>query len=136
MRTRELRQVAFLIASSQLLVAQTASSISLSSVLNPAAKSRVTLVATVTPSDAAGIVTFYDGVSILGTSAVSAGRAVFLARQATGGARSFRACYSVDGAHAACSALTKHSIAPAVALGGVGKRTTPQIGRASCRERV
>ena len=84
--------------------------------------------ATVTPSDAAGMVTFYDGASILGTSAISAGRAVFLTRQATGGARSFRACYSGDGAHRACSALAKDSLAPAVRLEGAGKKTGSPIG--------
>jgi hypothetical protein len=89
MWTREFWQVSFLIASSQLLVAQTVDSVSLSSIPNSAATNRVTLVATATPSNAAAIVTFYDGQSILGTSTISAGRAVFIARQASGRSRSF-----------------------------------------------
>ena len=71
----------------------------------------VTLTATVTPSNATGQVTFYDGVTILGTKPLSGGSAAFLTRLLPSGARKLRAYYAGDSSNAAA---TSNVVAQAV----------------------
>jgi hypothetical protein len=95
MWTRALWQVLFLVASSQLLVAQTASTVSLFSSPNPGTYgAAITITATVTPSSATGRVTFYDGATVLGDSAISGGQALFTTHLLATGTRSLLAHYS------------------------------------------
>src|ERR1035441_10311561 len=97
MPLRAFRQVVFLIALSQLLVAQTTSAVSLFlSPESPVSGARVTITATVTPSGATGRVTFYDGGAVIGLGRVTGGRAVVRARVPGAIARLLRAHYSGD----------------------------------------
>ena len=98
MPPRALRQVLFLIALSQSLVAQTASAVSLSwNSSNDDGSARLT--AAVTPAGATGRVIFYDGRVVLGISPVSRGQAFLTSRLAGAKARSLHAHYSGDAAH-------------------------------------
>lgn len=109
MPTRVFCQALFLVILSRLLVAQTPSSVSILSSPNPATYgAAVTITATVTPSAATGRVTFYDGVTPLGDSAVTGGQALLTTYLLTTGTRSLRAHYSGDSTYA-------HSDAPALA---------------------
>src|SRR5579872_2143761 len=56
----------------------------------------VTLTATISSLAATGAVTFYDGVSVLGAGAVSAGQASFTTTLLPAGPRSLKAYYSGD----------------------------------------
>ena len=55
--------------------------------------SPLTLTATVTPAAAPGVVTFYDGVDIIGTAPVSGGKATFTTSLLASGTRSLTARY-------------------------------------------
>ena len=78
--------------------------ISLSSSANPSRfGASVILTGTVTPQAATGIVTFYDGTTVLGTKALHAGRAVFATSFLESGTRSLRALYSGDGSYTAAT---------------------------------
>src|SRR5271165_902314 len=91
----------FLLVFSGFAAAQTATTTSLMASPNPAILGHpVTLTATVT-SGANGKVTFYDGTTILGVSAVSGGQASWSTVLLPSGARSLRAYYQGDAAHAA-----------------------------------
>ena len=57
---------------------------------------QVTLTTTVNPSTATGLVTFYEGTTVLGEAAVNAGRAVLSTFALPTGMRSLRAFYSAD----------------------------------------
>lgn len=75
-------------------------STALSSSLNPATFGQsVTLTAAVTPSLATGVVTFSDGVSILGTGTVSGGFASFSTSSLGVGTHSLTAAYGGSGSH-------------------------------------
>jgi hypothetical protein len=63
----------------------------------------ITLTATVTPSNATGRVTFYDGVTILGTKPLSGGSASFLTGLLPSGPRKLRAYYGGDSINAAAT---------------------------------
>ena len=63
----------------------------------------VTLSATVTPINATGKVTFYDGVTVLGTKTLSGGSASFLTGLLPSGARKLRAYYAGDSGNAAAT---------------------------------
>src|SRR5271168_3717336 len=83
--------------------AQTATTTNLTSSPNPANLGQVvTLTATVT-SGATGKVTFYDGTTILGVSAVSGGQASWSTVLLPSGAGSLRAYYQGDAGHAPSS---------------------------------
>src|SRR5689334_861786 len=70
------------------------SSVSLSTTPNPSVfGAPVTLKATVTPSTATGRVTFFDGVTVLGTAALSSGTASLSTALLPSGTRSLRAVY-------------------------------------------
>ena len=73
------------------LAAQTTNLSLASSAGTPHFGQAVTLTAAVTPSDATGKVTFYDGVSVLGTSQIVDGQASFPAILLNSGKRSLRA---------------------------------------------
>ena len=76
--------------------AAASTAITITSSPNPATYGRpVTLTATL-PTGAAGKVTFYDGVTVLGISVVSGGRASLTTSLLAPGARSIRAYYSGD----------------------------------------
>src|SRR5437016_14252216 len=78
-----------------LLSAQT--TVTLSATLNPSRfGAPVVLSATVTPSTATGRVTFYDGVTVLGTRTLSGGAAPFVTRLLPSGPRKLRAYYAGD----------------------------------------
>jgi hypothetical protein len=61
----------------------------------------VALTASISPADAAGVVTFYDGVTVLGNQPVIAGRATLATPLLQAGNRSLHALYHGDGAHLA-----------------------------------
>jgi hypothetical protein len=83
--------------------AQTATTTSLASSPNPANLGQVvTLTATVT-TGATGKVTFYDGTTILGVSAISGGQASWSTVLLPSDARSLRAYYQGDAGHATSS---------------------------------
>jgi hypothetical protein len=110
MPTWAFRRVVFIIALSQSLAAQTTSAVSHFSSPNPSTYgTAVTITATVTPSAATGIVTFYDGASVLGISPISGGQALFATRLLTTGARSLRADYSGDSTYAPADSATAYS---------------------------
>lgn len=82
-----------------LLSAAGPSTVTVSSSANPSVYgSAVTLTATVTPSTATGLVTFYDGVTVLGTSALASGQATFSTKLLASGGRSLKAYYEGDSA--------------------------------------
>ena len=61
----------------------------------------VTLIASVIPSNATGRVTFYDGVTILGTKPLSGGSTSFLTGLLTTGPHKLHAYYAGDSSNAA-----------------------------------
>jgi len=67
--------------------------------------SPVTLTATITPTAATGKVTFYDGVTILGTKPVASGIATLVATPTTTGIRTLTARYSGDGTYSLALSL-------------------------------
>ena len=107
----------YLLLWSQLLGAQTSSTVSLYTSPNPSVYGApVTMTATVTPFGATGRVTFYDGVSILGVSTISGGQALFTTRLLASGSRSMRAHYAGDASHAPSnSAPVTQSVKPVAA---------------------
>jgi uncharacterized repeat protein (TIGR01451 family) len=70
--------------------------VALTASLSPTFGAAVTMTAHVTPSSATGRVTFYDGTTMLGTSALSSGTATFSTVLLPAGTRSLRAYYSGD----------------------------------------
>src|SRR6185369_218063 len=63
----------------------------------------VTLTATVNPANATGNVTFYDGVAVLGTKALSSGSAIFLTGLLPSGARTLKAYYAGDSSYSSAA---------------------------------
>jgi len=108
----------------QLLQAQTATSLSIVTSPNPSTYgSAVTLTATVSPSKSTGRVTFYDGVQVLGESSISSGSAVLVTRLLPTGARPLSAYYSGGGEYApsdATATQTVNSVASASLLPRAG----------------
>ena len=79
---------------SQILFAQSSTTVALQSSPSPAALGApVTLTANVTPPGASGTVTFYDGAAILGVSPLSNGQAAFTTRLLNAGVHTLRAYY-------------------------------------------
>jgi len=87
----------------------------------------VTLTGTVTPSSlSGGKVTFYDGTTILGIAAVSAGSAQITTTMLPAGVRSLKAYYSGNGtAPAATSAIVPHTVNTASSSGFVEAPNSP-----------
>ena len=76
---------------------KTSTTTSLSSSLNPSTVgANVTLTATVSPASATGTVTFYDGSTVIGSNAVSAGTATMSTTLLSRGSHSLTAAYSGD----------------------------------------
>src|SRR5580693_4497358 len=83
-----------------------ATTISLSTFPNPAEFGQpVSITATVNPSSATGRVTFYDGVTVLGTATLLAGQATLQTSLLASGGSSLHAHYSGDGTHGASNSL-------------------------------
>ena len=105
MNTRRLSgfsQVLLILAALPLLHAQT--TVTLSTLPNPAkVGAPVMLTASVTPSTATGRVTFYDGVTVLGTKPLALGAASFSTILLPAGNRKLRAYYGGDATHAAAT---------------------------------
>jgi len=77
------------------LFASNSTSITLMSSANPAVfGNAVTLTATVSPSAATGKVTFYDGVTVLGTRTLSGGQSALTTALLPSGAQSLKAFYA------------------------------------------
>jgi hypothetical protein len=95
------------------------SSISLKSSQNPSALGQaITLTATVTPSNATGSVTFYEGVSVLAASVLADGQATFTTSLLASGSGSLYAYYSGDLNYAAStSAIVTQTVNAAAAAG-------------------
>ena len=104
-----------------LLPAQT--TVSLSTSLNPSKfGAAVILSATVTPATAAGRVTFYDGVTVLGTKALVSGAASISTIALPAGSRKLRAYYAGGGANAAATSNVVTQIVNAQASAGFAAR--------------
>ena len=80
----------------------------------------VTLTANVTPSTAAGAITFYDGVNVLGTGKIAGGIATFLTRALAPGNRSIRAYFGGDAVNAPAASATVPVVVTAVHGFGFG----------------
>src|SRR5579862_4591615 len=81
----------------QPLSGQVSSSLALTSSPNPSVfGGAITLTATVTPANATGKVTFYDGVTVLGTSTLASGTAALTTHLLSPGNRKLRARYLGD----------------------------------------
>src|SRR5208337_4043616 len=77
----------------------TPSSVTLVSSANPSQLGQaVTLTATVSPSSATGLVTFYDGTTMLGTQPLISGQAELTTGLLASGARLLKAYYGGDAA--------------------------------------
>ncbi len=80
----------------------TPSSVLIASSLNPSTLGQtINLTATVTPSDATGVVTFYDGVNLLGIKPLSGGSAVLITSQLSSGQHLLHVYYAGDATYAA-----------------------------------
>src|SRR5439155_673562 len=78
-------------------VGKGSSSISLVSSLNPSFFGQnVTFTATVTPSTATGTATFFDGVTSIGSAALSSGQAIFTTSSLAAGSHAITAQYGGD----------------------------------------
>jgi hypothetical protein len=101
--------VLLLLAIPALLIggSSTPSGITLTSSPNASVVDRpVTLVATVTPPVASGIVTFYDGAEVLGTSRLTRGEAKLTTSLIPSGSRSLKAYYGGDTNYAPSTSVT------------------------------
>ena len=79
----------------EIAAAATSTTTGLASSANPATYGQaITLTATVSPSAATGKVTFYDGVTVLGTSSLASGVATLTTRLLQAGAHTLRAYYA------------------------------------------
>ncbi|MEO8369933.1 MAG: FG-GAP-like repeat-containing protein, partial [Candidatus Solibacter sp.] len=91
-----LRLIALISALPALVFGLTPSSVTLTATPNPAMYGQPVIMTASVTTGATGSVTFYDGQTVLGLAAVSAGQAVFTTRMLTTGARSLRAYYAGD----------------------------------------
>jgi hypothetical protein len=104
---------------SPMLIAGQATATTLTSSANPSTYGQsVILTATVSPSSATGIVTFYDGTTILGTKALAGGSAALTINLPASGVRSLTAIYSGDATYAPSISPTLTQTVNAVAEGG------------------
>ena len=98
-------------AITQTVLPKTATTTTLNSSLNPSyVRQSVTFTATVSPSGASGVMTFYDGGTILGTGPMnSSGQAILTTSALTSGSHSITAFYGGDSnfATSASAALTQ-----------------------------
>jgi hypothetical protein len=81
-------------ATSTSFTIKTPTNVTLSSTANPARYGQsITLTAVVSPAPPSGLVTFYDGTTVLGTGSLSGGQASFITSQLNSGTRTLRARY-------------------------------------------
>ena len=93
--TLTIGKIAVLMASLAGLCAASSSSIAVVASPNPTQYgAQVTITASISPSSASGKVTFYDGVSVIGTSVVVSGTATLKTMLSSSGPRSLKAYYS------------------------------------------
>jgi len=98
------RLLLILVLSAPLLICQTPTTTAIASSANPSLLGQtVTLSATVTPAPATGKVTFYDGVTILGTAAILSGHATFPAILLNSGAHILKARFIGSAANGSSS---------------------------------
>ncbi len=109
----------------------TPASASIASSSNPSIYGQgVTLMATVTPLAATGIVTFYDGAALLGTGILTNGAANLTTSLLSSGAHSLTAFYGGDTTYAAARTLVALTqTVSAVAQNGFGMGSTFSAGR-------
>ncbi|HEY3837081.1 MAG TPA: FG-GAP-like repeat-containing protein [Bryobacteraceae bacterium] len=95
----------------QTIIPGNSSAVVLTSSVNPASYGRnVTLVATVSPPNSTGTVTFYDGVAMLGSRTLSAGQATLTTTLLESGTRQIRAFYGGDATHAPASTTLRQIV--------------------------
>ena len=80
----------------------------------------VTLTATVVPSGATGNVTFYDGTTVLGTSAVSGGKATLTTKLLPTGARSLKAWFAFGSTYSSSGSAVLSQVVGAPPIGASG----------------
>jgi hypothetical protein len=91
-------------------------STTLSTSVNPSIAGRnVTLTATVSPSDASGRITYYDGATVLATQVLAHGQALQITALLPSGTRRLRVRYSGDAAYAASTSVPLRQIVNTVA---------------------
>ena len=83
----------------------------------------VTLTATITPGNASGVVTFYDGPTVLGTAKISNGVAQFIAASLTAGTHAVTAHYDGDSNCAPASSAASNITVSTVKGFGFGTAT-------------
>ena len=106
-----------------------ASSVTLSSSANPSVFGHpVTLSAVVTPSTAQGVVTFYDGVTVLGIEPVNSGKATFTTVLLSSGTRSLRAYYDGESNNGASSSAILTQTVNTVAANGFEPAVSYLVG--------
>jgi hypothetical protein len=103
----------------QVVMAASATTLTLTSSANPAAYGRVvTLTATISPLTGTGKVTFYDGAKVLGTQSIVTGGAVLATALMASGAHSITAFYGGDASNAASTSTPLvQTMAPVAAFG-------------------
>ena len=125
MATHKLPVALLLLTLSLLPQAQGLTSTTLTLAVSPAPSvlgAPVTLSATVTPINATGKVTFYDGVTVLGTKTLSGGSASFLTGLLPSGTRKLRAYYAGDSGNAAATSNVVTQVVNAKPSVGFGQR--------------
>ncbi|HUB83279.1 MAG TPA: FG-GAP-like repeat-containing protein [Bryobacteraceae bacterium] len=117
-----------LFALSHVVCAGPSNTVHLTSTPNPSVfGAPVTLTATV-DSGATGRITFYDGVSILGTSSISNGSAVLTTSFLPGGAGALRAWYSGDSSNPAASSNVLSQMVNTVPAGAMQAAVNYTVG--------
>lgn len=93
------------------IVRVTNSKVSVTSNINPSCPSQsITLTATVDPSAATGSVSFYDGVTLLGTQPLSGGTAALSTSSLSVGSHSLTAVYSGDSTHDSSTSIANTQV--------------------------
>jgi len=111
-------------------IVQSASSVGLSSSLNPSIVGQsVTFTATVAPSSATGTVQFSSGGTVIGTATLASGRAVFSTSSLASGTYSVKASYSGDAndTPASSAALSQTVKAKTVATVSLTSNANPTL---------
>jgi uncharacterized protein (TIGR03437 family) len=116
---------------SQMVTTATATTTSLSSSATQVMFGKsVTLSATVSPASAVGNVAFYDGANMLGTEALSAGKAVFTDTMLAAGKHSLHAHYIANNGYEPSTSLSIVVTVAAVLANGVQKGVAYPVGGA------
>ena len=89
----------------------------------------VTLTATVNPTNATGNVTFYDGVTILGTRQLTSGAASLVTRMLPSGTRGLTAYYAGDSSYGPATSNAIGQLVNAAAANAFRRVTLPRLAR-------